>query len=40
MVFGDLSDPKSQLSIKLKDYPSTVLRADMGLDPGVRYRDV
>nr|VFJ91855.1 MAG: prokaryotic molybdopterin-containing oxidoreductase family, iron-sulfur binding subunit [Candidatus Kentron sp. H]VFJ92878.1 MAG: prokaryotic molybdopterin-containing oxidoreductase family, iron-sulfur binding subunit [Candidatus Kentron sp. H]VFJ99703.1 MAG: prokaryotic molybdopterin-containing oxidoreductase family, iron-sulfur binding subunit [Candidatus Kentron sp. H] len=40
MVFGDLKDPNSSISLKLKDYPSTALRADLGLYPGVRYQGI
>ncbi|MBT8419340.1 MAG: 4Fe-4S dicluster domain-containing protein [Gammaproteobacteria bacterium] len=40
MVFGDLNDPNSQLSKDLDKYSSTELRGDMGLNPGVRYRNI
>lgn len=38
MIFGDLNDPGSTLSKTLAEYPSSQIRADLGTDPGVRYR--
>ena len=38
MIFGDLNDPYSKISEKLKAVKSTALRADMRLNPGVRYQ--
>lgn len=38
MVFGDLNDEKSTISKTLKKHSSTQLRADLGLNTGVRYR--
>ena len=35
---GDLNDPQSELSMRLQDLGGTRLRADMGLNPGVRYQ--
>ena len=40
MVFGDLNDPDSQLAQEMKKYPSRQLRADLGLNLGVRYRNI
>jgi molybdopterin-containing oxidoreductase family iron-sulfur binding subunit len=40
MYFGDLKDPNSEISIELKKYPSTQIRADLGLNTGVRYRGI
>ena len=37
MLFGDLNDPGSDISKRLAAYPSMAVRADLGLDPGVRY---
>lgn len=37
MTFGDMMDPDSDISKRLKAYPSTAVRGDLGLDPGVRY---
>lgn len=37
MVFGDLNDPHSRISKSLKKYGGTQIRADLGLNPGVRY---
>ena len=38
MIFGDLNNPYSKISEKLKAVKSTALRADMHLNPGVRYQ--
>ena len=40
MLFGDLNDPASEISKRLKSYPSTAIRDDLGLDPGVRYQGI
>jgi molybdopterin-containing oxidoreductase family iron-sulfur binding subunit len=40
MYFGDMKDANSELSKQLKKYPSTQIRADLGLNPGVRYRGI
>lgn len=37
MVFGDITDPNSQISKMLATYPTSALRADLQLNPGVRY---
>ena len=38
LTFGDMNDPNSKLSKALAEYPSSRIRADLGTDPGVRYR--
>jgi molybdopterin-containing oxidoreductase family iron-sulfur binding subunit len=38
MMFGDLNDPTSAIRRALEEYPSVQLRADLQLDPGVRYQ--
>lgn len=38
MLFGDMKDPNSEISKKLKQVNSIVLRPDMRLNPGVRYQ--
>jgi len=38
MLFGDLNDPKSEISKRVATYATQQIRADLGLDPGVRYR--
>ena len=38
MVFGDLADPGSAIAKRLKSEKSVALRADLALDPGVRYQ--
>jgi [DsrC]-trisulfide reductase subunit O len=37
IIFGDLRDPESEISKAIAAYPSNALRADLGLNPGVRY---
>jgi molybdopterin-containing oxidoreductase family iron-sulfur binding subunit len=38
MVFGDLNDPDSAISKQLRTVAAAPLRADLGLDPAVRYQ--
>ncbi len=38
MFFGDLNDPDSEISQQLKQYGGSQIRADLGLNTGVRYR--
>ena len=38
MIFGDLRDPNSQISIELKKHGGEQIRADLGLNTGVRYQ--
>ncbi|HHC73117.1 MAG TPA: 4Fe-4S dicluster domain-containing protein [Thiotrichales bacterium] len=40
MIFGDLKDPGSEISRELKKYPSTQIRADLRLNPGVFYKGI
>jgi len=40
MLFGDLNDPDSEISQRVAKYASQQIRADLGLDPGVRYRNL
>jgi len=40
MLFGDLNDPDSEISRALKSRASTEIRADLGLDTGVRYQGI
>jgi len=40
MVFGDMNDPDSDLSGQLRKYNSRQIRADLGLNTGVRYRGI
>lgn len=40
MLFGDLNDPESEISKRIAQYPTTQIRADLGTDPGVRYRNL
>ena len=38
ILFGDLNDPQSEISRRLRELGGTRLRADMGLDPAVRFQ--
>lgn len=38
MLFGDLKDPESEISKRIATYATQQIRADLGLDPGVRYQ--
>jgi molybdopterin-containing oxidoreductase family iron-sulfur binding subunit len=37
IVFGDLNDPTSEIARRVREIQTTQLRADLRLDPGVRY---
>ena len=38
IVFGDLNDPNSEISKRLANLGAKKLRADLGLNPGIRYQ--
>jgi len=40
MLFGDLADPDSEISRRVAAYATTRIRADLGTDPGVFYRNL
>jgi len=40
MYFGDLNDPASEISKRLKDYGASEIRADLELNTGVRYQGI
>lgn len=40
MIFGDLKDTQSAISQALKSHASTEVRADLGLNAGVRYQGI
>jgi molybdopterin-containing oxidoreductase family iron-sulfur binding subunit len=40
MTFGDLNDPDSEISKQIAAYVTDQVRPDLGLDPGVRYRNL
>ncbi|MCF6303062.1 MAG: 4Fe-4S dicluster domain-containing protein [Devosiaceae bacterium] len=40
ILFGDLMDPNSEISIQLATYQSSALRDDLRLNPGVRYQNI
>ncbi|WJW74351.1 4Fe-4S dicluster domain-containing protein [Thiohalobacter sp. IOR34] len=39
-VFGDLNDPNSRISQELAKHGGTQIRADLGLNVGIRYRGI
>ncbi|MGI9310450.1 MAG: sulfate reduction electron transfer complex DsrMKJOP subunit DsrO [bacterium] len=40
MLFGDLNDSSSEIAAQLRSAPSRQVRADLGLNTGVRYRNI
>ena len=40
ILFGNLNDPGSEISIKMRTEASTQVRADLGLDTGLRYQGI
>jgi molybdopterin-containing oxidoreductase family iron-sulfur binding subunit len=40
ILFGDLNDPNSEIARRLASEPSTQVRADFHLDPGVHYQGI
>jgi tetrathionate reductase subunit B len=40
MIFGDLNDPQSEISRRLAQEGSTAIRADLRLNPAVRYQGI
>jgi len=40
MLFGDLNDPNSEITKRVEKYSSQQIRADLGLDLGVRYQGI
>ena len=40
MLFGDLNDPSSEISKRVAAFRTTRIRADLGTDPGVYYRNI
>jgi molybdopterin-containing oxidoreductase family iron-sulfur binding subunit len=40
MLFGDLNDPNSEISKRIGEVATTQVRADLKLDPGVRYQGI
>jgi molybdopterin-containing oxidoreductase family iron-sulfur binding subunit len=38
IVFGDLDDPAAEIAVRVRTVASAQLRADLRLDPGVRYQ--
>ena len=40
IVFGDLNDPQSEISKRIRTVATTQLRADLRTDNGVRYQGI
>ena len=40
MLFGDLNDPNSEISKRLAEFGGKQIRADLGLNTGVRYQGI
>jgi molybdopterin-containing oxidoreductase family iron-sulfur binding subunit len=40
IVFGDLNDAASAIARRVRAVPTTRIRADLRLDPGVRYQGI
>ncbi len=40
LLFGDLNDPESEISKRLEEFGGTQIRADLGLNTGVRYQGI
>ena len=40
IVFGDLNDAASEIARRVREIQTTQLRADLRLDPGVRYHGI
>ncbi|WIM06534.1 MAG: 4Fe-4S dicluster domain-containing protein [Candidatus Nitricoxidivorans perseverans] len=40
MIFGDLNDPNSEISRRIAQVATTQVRADLKLNPGVRYQGI
>ncbi len=38
IIFGDMNDPNSEISMRLAKLGAKKLRADLGLNPGIRYQ--
>ena len=40
ILFGDLNDPESEISRRIRSVASVQVRADLGLNTGVRYQGI
>lgn len=40
ILFGDLNDPDSEISKRIREFGATQIRADLGLNTGVRYQNL
>lgn len=38
ILFGDLNDPESEISKRIRTVATSQIRADLGLNPGIRYQ--
>ncbi|MBF0146677.1 MAG: 4Fe-4S dicluster domain-containing protein [Magnetococcales bacterium] len=40
MLFGDLNDPKSEISVRIREVRTSTIRPDLGLKPAVHYQGI
>jgi len=40
LLFGDLNNPNSEIARRVARYASQQIRADLGLNPSIRYRNL
>ncbi len=40
MLFGDLNDPESEIAKAVAEFATKQIRADLGLNPGIRYQGI
>ena len=40
LIFGDLNDKNSEIAKRIATYPTKQIRADLEIDPGVRYQNL
>jgi tetrathionate reductase subunit B len=40
ILFGDLNDPESEIYKRIRTVASTQIRADLGLNTGIRYEGI
>ncbi|MBF0110278.1 MAG: 4Fe-4S dicluster domain-containing protein [Magnetococcales bacterium] len=40
MLFGDLNDPQSEISVRIREVRTTTIRPDLGLNPRVHYQGI
>ncbi len=40
LLFGDLNDPTSEIAKRIAEFPTKQIRADLGVNPGVRFQNL